>query len=82
MNSIEITSNEWEIILNKIRETYPPSVYMIRSKMQRTLGFVRRDHHEYKYTEMRYTKKIMLDFYSENKRTLFLLTYGEFIRSK
>lgn len=80
MKSIELTSNEWEIILNKIRETYPPAVHMIRSKMQRTLGFVSRDHYE--YTEMRYTKKIMLDFYSENKRTMFLLTYGEFIKSK
>jgi hypothetical protein len=54
---------------------------MLRNKMKRVLGFTVREHTEWiskpdgGYSDY----QIHLDFYSENKRTMFLLKFSEVI---
>lgn len=59
-------------------------MFMLRDKMKRTLGFTVREHREYvpKMDGGYYENQIHLDFYSENKRTMFLLKYSEIISEK
>lgn len=67
-----------------MHEEYPRTVFMLRDKMKRTLGFTVREHREYvpKMDGGYYENQIHLDFYSENKRTMFLLKYSEIISEK
>jgi len=84
--AISMSQHEWRILREKLQEEYPPSVFMIRSKMKRVLGFVDRTH---RIIEQRKDKhgndtsrahySIRLDFYSEKKYTWFLLKYSDFI---
>ena len=84
--AITMSQHEWNILRAKLEEEYPHSVFMIRSKMKRVLGFVDRKHriienqkdkHGNDITRAYYT--IRLDFYSEKKYTWFLLKYSDFI---
>lgn len=77
IKSIEITSNQWDKLYTSIKKEYTPSVYLIRGKMREKLGFVQRTHSF--YANGRFSSKILLDFYSEKKRTFFLMKYSEII---
>ena len=84
-----LSEGSWLKIYNHIAENYPPSVLLVRSKMQSVLGFTSRTHEEWLDSEVHISdvsygtrwriKKIHLDFYNEPKRTMFLLKYSEFI---
>lgn len=84
-----LSEGSWLKIYNHIAQNYPPSVLLVRSKMRSVLGFTSRTHEEWLDSEVYIsdvsygtrwrTKKIHLDFYSEPKRTMFLLKYSEFI---
>ena len=64
------------------------STLLIREKMKQRLGFTIREHSEwvhYKKPDGGYKElvhQIHLDFYSEPKRTMFLLRYSEIIDEK
>lgn len=66
---------------------YPKTVFMLRDKMKRVLGFTVREHNDYRYNASEHNSfdsathelSIRLDFYSENKYTMFLLKYSEHI---
>jgi len=84
--AISLSQHEWRILREKLEEEYSPSVFMIRSKMKRVLGFVDRKHliledqkdkHGNDITRAYYS--VRLDFYSEKKYTWFLLKYSDFI---
>jgi hypothetical protein len=92
MKPIKLTPRQWRIIREHMIEEYKntPSVIMLRSKMREVLGFTPREHTEYTdhpeyvneppghrpyYTE----RNIMLDFYSEPMRTMFLLKYSQIL---
>lgn len=83
MKSIKLTFDEWHMILQQIAKNHPRSVWMIRPKMRKVLGFTPREHEEwvkFKDTPHRHLKKsIHLDFYDEAQRTMFLLKYGDWI---
>jgi len=89
---------QWDSILERIKQREKPSVYLSRSKMKEVLGFTVRDYREY-VKDPDYVKRpddgewynmesagwfegkmnvrtIRLDFYDEQKRTMFLLRYG------
>lgn len=66
----------WHAVLKQIKQDYPPSVYLIRSKMREVLGFTVREHHHFDTKRRRYIDTIMLDFYEEKFKSLFLLKYG------
>ena len=83
---IELSHSQWKQLRVQLQKDYPPSVMLLRSKMQAKLGFVDR---EYKHWDDNigkyggYRKNcVMLDFYSEKKRTFFMLKYSEYIQQE
>jgi len=84
MKSIVLTVGQWQRIRTELQTEYPKTVFMLRDKMKKVLGFTVREHKEWfpkpdgGYSEY----QIHLDFYSENKRTMFLLKFSEVIGNK
>jgi hypothetical protein len=85
-NSIRLTTGQWADIRQRIREEYPTqdSVLIIRSVMQRELGFTTRLHREWLVENNTggeydgygdYQESIYLDFVDDNKETFFRLKY-------
>ena len=75
MRTIKLSQANWLTIYNDIAKNYPHSVLLIRSKMRRVLGFTSRTHTDWVVG----VEQIHLDFFSENKYTMFLLKYSEHI---
>lgn len=80
---IEISHSQWNKLYERLKQDYPPSVLLLREKMKSRLGFV---HREYKHWDDNMGKYgglrkncVMLDFYSEKKRTFFIMKYSEYI---
>jgi len=95
---IVMLPEQWDSILERIKQREKPSVYLSRSKMKETLGFTVRDYREYVkdpdyvsrpddgewynmepsgwFEGKMNVRTIRLDFYDEQKRTMFLLRYG------
>lgn len=76
MKPITYTHSEWINIWERIKQDYPPSVYLIREKMRKKLGFTHREHTQWEPEMTRFKTLIHLDFYDERYRSLFLLRYG------
>ena len=84
---IVLSEAQWLKIYNLIAKNYPPSVLLIRNRMKSVLGFTSRTHEEWidqevSLNDIRYGNRVRvttihLDFYSEPKRTMFLLKYSE-----
>lgn len=81
--SIELSHKQWADIREQLQKDHPRSVMLIRRRMQAKLGFVDR---EYKHWDDNigkyggYRKNcVMLDFYSEKKRTFFIMKYSDYI---
>lgn len=81
MKPVMLSVNQWQAIRKQLQEEYPKTVFMLRSKMRDVLGFTVREHKEFvpKPDGGYYDFEIHLDFYSENKRTMFLLKFSEVI---
>ena len=89
MKPIVLTPAAWRSIRDELHKENPKSVFALRSKMRRILGFTIREHREWVMTKPNpndvtidqghYEDRVHLDFYSENKRTFFLMKYSEFI---
>ena len=81
MKPVILTVKQWQTIRETLHEEYPRTVFMLRSKMKKTLGFTVREHTEWfpKPDSGHSNQSIHLDFYSENKRTMFLLKFSEVI---
>jgi hypothetical protein len=81
MKSIILTVNQWQQVRTELQTEYPKTVFMLRDKMKRVLGFTVREHKEWvpKMDGGYSDYQIHLDFYSENKRTMFLLKFSEVI---
>jgi len=84
MKSLKLSLADWDDIQTKLRNDYPPSVTLIRSKMKRVLGFTVREHREYvpKMDGGYHNTTIYLDFYQEKYKSLFLLKYGDYESSR
>ena len=113
MKPIILTTSQWQKILAELHKEHPRTVFMIREKFKRVLGFTVREHNgwvdkpkkeyereylEHQQRQSSLTKKndpftmldwepqkgqsvfeIHLDFYSEGKRTMFLLKFSEYL---
>jgi hypothetical protein len=80
MNTIkhhELTLSEWNSVREKIREMFGDSMILLRAKMRRELGFSVRRHTSWvpKMDGGYYDDIICIDFYTEEARTFFLLSY-------
>ena len=84
MKSIVLSVGQWKTIRSELQTEHSKTVFMLREKMKRVLGFTVREHNEWiikpdgGYGE----HQIHLDFYSEKKRTMFLLKFSEVIGNK
>jgi hypothetical protein len=84
MKSVILTVGQWQQIRTELQTEHPKTVFMLRDKMKRVLGFTVREHKAWipkpdgGYSDY----QIHLDFYSENKRTMFLLKFSEVIGNK
>jgi len=91
MKALKLTLDEWQKINIEIAKHHPRSVWMVRPKMRKVLGFTPREHTEWlgyyddvspedrKTGRHGYKKSIHLDFYDDAQRTMFLLKYGDWI---
>jgi hypothetical protein len=79
VKAVKLSQGQWRKVLEHLHEEYPKTVFMIRSKMKAVLGFTIREHNHWENGEHEF--QIHLDFYSENKRTMFLLKFSHIIGS-
>lgn len=79
-----LTTGQWKKIREELHTEYPKTVFMLRNKMKQVLGFTVREHKAFiqKPDGGYYDLQIHLDFYSENKRTMFLLKWSEILNEK
>lgn len=47
MPTIALTVNQWQRIREEMHNDYPKTVFMLRDKMKRVLGFTVREHNEW-----------------------------------
>ena len=82
MKPVVLTQRQWNSVLEQIKKNHPRSVWLIRDKMKRVLGFTPRDHTDYTQDDHRYRYTVHLDFFDEQQRTMFLLKYGDYLREE
>ena len=91
MKSVVLSTGQWKRIRMELKDEHPMSVFLLRDRMRQVLGFTVRDHQQwidkpdtagddmnYGYYKM----QIHLDFYSEKKRTMFLMKFSEIINDR
>lgn len=85
-----LTEEQWARIQEKMRAKEKRSVLLSREKMKAVLGFTPRRHEEWRilkdeeykhdddlwWDNKQRVRTIHLDFFDEQKRTMFLLKYG------
>ena len=81
---IELSHRQWEQLREQLKQDYPPSVMLLRTRMQSKLGFVDREYKDWDKNMGKYggyrKHCVMLDFYSEKKRTFFIMKYSDYIQ--
>lgn len=80
MKALKLTHSQWDRLKERLAKDYNPSVILIRSKMRNVLGFTPRDHTDWNIEEWDRTRSVHLDFFDEQKRTMFMLKYSEYIQ--
>lgn len=78
IKSISITGERWAKISDDITATRPRSWLLIRATMRKKLGFLTRIQLTWNPTTYNNGSIVHLDFYDEQKKTLFILKYGPF----
>ena len=82
---IELSHKQWMYLREQLHKDYPRSVMLIRGRMQAKLGFTNREYKSWDEfgADGGYRKNcIMLDFYSEKKRTFFMIKYSDYIQQE
>jgi hypothetical protein len=91
VKALVLTTKQWGLVLSKIKQDYPPSVWLSREKMRRSLGFTPREHTDWlgyydsasiedrKAGKHGHRTTYHLDFFSDYHRSFFLLKYGDWI---
>jgi len=80
---IELSHTQWARLKERLKQDYPPSVIYMRIKGKTKLGFTVREHKDWdkemgKHGGWR-KNCVMLDFYSEKKRTFFIMKYSDYL---
>ena len=76
-----LNNKQWGEIHLRLSKEYPSSVMMMRVKMRKVLGFTVRNHRVWRHDVGGSfpVDQIHLDFYSEPKRTMFLLKFSDIL---
>ena len=84
MSTLKLTVEQWRKIRADLQTEHPKTVFMLKEKMKRVLGFTVREHNEWipKLDGGYSDHSIRLDFYNERKYTMFLLKYSEYIQGQ
>jgi hypothetical protein len=77
MKHLELTQDEWHRVRERIRDMFGNSMLMLRGRMKRELGFTPRDHRKWvpKMDGGYHDVVVHIDFYTEEARTFFMLSY-------
>lgn len=73
IKSLKLDRSSWAEISVDLKTKYPPSVFLSREKMKRILGFSDRRY----YDQNTRRSLVLLDFFDEKKKIMFMLTYGD-----
>ena len=85
--STRLSQAQWAQLRARIKDEHGLGTVLVRSHMREVMGFTHREHTYWSNRgrgslKPRETVEIHLDWYSEPKRTMFLLKYGDIIDSK
>jgi hypothetical protein len=85
--STRLTLAQWSTLRTRIKAEHGLGTVLVRSHMKEVMGFLPREHHYWSNRargshKPREVVEMHLDWYSEPKRTMFLLKYGDIIDSK
>ena len=78
----KLTQRQWEHIRDRIKREQGATTIMLRSRMREQLGFTDRTYRYYDYDTMQFRQVVMLDWYDERKRTMFLLKYSDILNAR
>ena len=79
IKSIPISLGVWAKLYTQLARDNPPSVILIREKMREVLGFTARNHNLWEPGMVNRNEYIILDFFDEKKKTMFLLKYSHIL---
>ena len=74
MTTLVLAKKDWEKIRLRISEEYGPTFFLIRSRVERELGFTSRNHKEW-YYETGWKSDVRLDFRDPARATFFQIKY-------
>jgi hypothetical protein len=74
MTTLVFSHQDWQKIRIRITEEYGPTFFLIRSRVERELGFTSRNHREW-YHNSGWNKDIRLDFRDPTRATFFQIKY-------
>jgi hypothetical protein len=74
MTTLVYKNQEWKKIKARICEEYGDTFFLIRSRVERELGFTSRNHREW-YHEIGWESDIRLDFKDTARATFFQIKY-------
>lgn len=77
--SVKLQAKQWEKLQKHLKEEHPISVFAIRDKMRRVLGFTTRHAYGVLPNSHIHEPIVHLDFFDEPKKTMFLLKYGDYL---
>jgi hypothetical protein len=83
---IEISRTQWEKLNKQLKKEYSLGTILIRDRMKEKLGFLPREYKDWDDSMGKYggwrKNCVMLDFYSEKKRTWFMVKYSDYIQKE
>jgi hypothetical protein len=80
--SVKLQTKQWNKLQERLKEEHPTSVFAIRDKMKKVLGFTTRHAYGPLPGSSVYESIVHLDFFDEPKRTMFLLKYGDYLERR
>jgi hypothetical protein len=48
MSTLKLTHRQWHHVLNELHQEHPKSVFLLRDRMKKVLGFTKREHKGYR----------------------------------
>lgn len=79
---ISLTLKQWSELRTKLSHDYGQAVGLVSWRLRETFGFTVREHRDESHADWRQWITVKLDFYDEDKKTMFLLKYSDFIAEK
>jgi hypothetical protein len=79
--AVKMPMHKWYKLYAQIDKDYPKTL-ILRERTKNVLGFTTREEYYRDRDGNNFEHRMCLDFFSEPKRTMFLLKYGDFLDRK